>query len=167
MNSPEAQKQIFDFFDQIGIAYQQAELPETFLPGVGLGKGVLLYDPEKLKYPGDLLHEAGHFALSTPEERDQLHGDMATNFPHKKDEEMAVMCWSFIASKVCRVPVEILFHEGGYKGQAHDLRQAFESGNLIGLPLLEWMDMFKREPDGRITVLNWLRPQPQEETEKK
>ncbi|MGB0176334.1 MAG: hypothetical protein ACPF9D_04155, partial [Owenweeksia sp.] len=78
MNFSEAEQRICNFFDQAGIPYEKKELPEeTFLPGVALGEGKVLYDPEKLKYPGDLLHEAGHFALSVPGEREDLHGDMA------------------------------------------------------------------------------------------
>tara|TARA_B100000678_G_C18218726_1_gene506326 strand:- start:467 stop:970 length:504 start_codon:yes stop_codon:yes gene_type:complete len=167
MTTEEALQRITSFFDQFKIPYEETQLEETFLPGVALGKGKVLYDPAKLKYPGDLLHEAGHFALSLPEERPLLHGNMAEEFPHKEDEEMAAMCWSYLASKVAGIPVEILFHEGGYKGQAHDLRMAFESGNFIGLPLLEWMDMVRKTPDGRIEIMTWLRPEISEESEKK
>ncbi len=161
----QAVQNITAFFDHFQIPYKIEELPDdTFLPGVTISGGAVVYDPTKLKYPGDLLHEAGHLAVTLPEERDQIFGDIAVEFPHKKDDEMAVMCWSFLASQVCKIPVQMLFHDGGYKGESQYLQQMYSSGQLMGLPLLEWMGIARREQDGRISVLSWMRPAVSEES---
>lgn len=62
--NPLTQK-IADFLNEIGLAVRAASLDEeTFLPGILIRKGEILVDEEKLLYPGDLLHEAGHLAIA-------------------------------------------------------------------------------------------------------
>ena len=46
----------------------------AFLPGIRLEQGALLVDESQLTYPGDLLHEAGHIAMTPPELRPSLSG---------------------------------------------------------------------------------------------
>ena len=53
-----------DFIQSIGISVLFREIPEkSFLPGISIKAGEIIVDPEKLKYPGDILHEAGHIAV--------------------------------------------------------------------------------------------------------
>src|SRR5207237_1289082 len=68
---------------------------DVFPPGVTLRGGAIVYDPDKLLYPGDLLHEAGHVAVTEPERRAALDGD-AEDDPA---EEMAAIAWSWAAAK--------------------------------------------------------------------
>ena len=37
-----------------------------FLPGLQLENGAIIIDPEKLFYPGDIIHEAGHWQQCFP-----------------------------------------------------------------------------------------------------
>jgi len=56
---------IAKFLNEIGIRTIPAKLDrQTFLPGILIREGQLLVDEEKLAFPGDLLHEAGHLAVA-------------------------------------------------------------------------------------------------------
>ena len=58
------------FIRGIGIDVRAATLKEkTFLPGLEISHGALLVDEARLSHPGDLLHEAGHLAVTDPAER--------------------------------------------------------------------------------------------------
>ena len=74
------------FLREIGIPVEAASLAhgETFLPGIRLERGALLVDDAKLAYPGDLLHEAGHVAMTPPELRSHLSGDVEVPGPCSK-----------------------------------------------------------------------------------
>ena|SRR5215469_13278743 len=57
--------QIAAFLNEIGLAVRSGAFPEpTFLPNIHVEHGVLLVDDGRLFYPGDLLHEAGHLAVT-------------------------------------------------------------------------------------------------------
>ncbi len=133
-------EKIFQFLNEINIAYNFKEIDaETFLPGIQICNGSLQVDLQKLKFPGDLLHEAGHIAVSLPEERDALNDNVVADNEAKAGDEMAVLLWSFAAAQKIGLTSEIVFHENGYKGDAVWLKEQFEGGNYIGLPLLQWM----------------------------
>ena len=77
----ESQKQlihkIISFLIDIGIEVRvEAPAEPTVLPGIDVQHGALVFDEAQLKYPGDLLHEAGHIAVVTPERRKRLHGNV-------------------------------------------------------------------------------------------
>jgi hypothetical protein len=152
-------ERIFQFFDEISIQYNFTEIEtETFLPGIQIKNGVLQIDLQKLKYPGDLVHEAGHIAVTKSEEREVLNDNVIENNAEKAGEEMAVLLWSYAAAKNIGLAPEIVFHEDGYKGEAEWLREQFVSENYIGLPLLQWMGMTDVEggyPFPKMKV--WLR----------
>ena len=119
---PQYAPEIIGFFRHIGLEVDQCELPEeTFLPGIAVTKGRLRIDPAKLKYPGDLLHEAGHLAVIPPEERRQAGDDFAGS----GGNEMAAIAWSYAACMYLDLPLEMLFHETGYKGDAHWLAETY------------------------------------------
>lgn len=131
---------IFAFLKEIGIPFNLTQIEvETFLPGLQIRNGELQIDLQKLKYPGDLLHEAGHIAVTTSEERGVLNDNVIENNEAKAGEEMAVLLWSYAAAQKIGLATEVVFHENGYKGEANWLRDQFESRNYIGLPLLQWM----------------------------
>jgi hypothetical protein len=129
---------IAGFFAEIGLPFQFAELPgPTFLPGVAIQRGVLTIDREKLLYPGDLLHEAGHLAVLPPAERTEADGDVGPD----GGMEMAAIAWSYAAALHLGMPVEVVFHDEGYLGGAANLRQNFAQRRYIGVPLLAWMGL--------------------------
>lgn len=93
---------IVDFLMQIGFDVMRRDLPDdTFLPGIAVEGSVLLIDPEKLKYPSDLLHEAGHLAVLTPVQRQNSGGD----FSDDAGNEMAAIAWSYAASVALGLPL--------------------------------------------------------------
>lgn len=132
---------ILTFIRQSGIGVQAETIDEpTFLPGILIRKGQLIYDPEKLSYPGDLLHEAGHIAVCEPEKREQL-SDNVLESGSSDGEEVAAILWSYAASVKISLPDEVLFHPDGYKGQSDWFIENFQNKTYIGLPLLQWMGM--------------------------
>ena len=58
---------IINFLHTIDIDVVEQELPnDTFLPGISILGNSILIDRNQLKYPGDILHEAGHIAVTEP-----------------------------------------------------------------------------------------------------
>lgn len=153
------------FLEEIGLSVIEKNLDEnTFLPGLALGPGIVYVDYEKLKYPGDMLHEAGHLAVTTSAERNQAGTDqMAQDWP-TQGEEIAAMLWSFAAAKHLELPIEFVFHPDGYKNNSDWLISNFNSENYIGLPLLEWAGLafgkeraLKEEKEAFPVMVKWLR----------
>ncbi|OUL60811.1 hypothetical protein [Flavobacterium sp. AJR] len=135
--SLEIEKILF-FLDEIGIKVVEKELNNTFLPGLSLGSNCIYIDFEKLLYPGDILHEAGHLAVTTTAERELVGTDkIAANWP-TEGEEIATILWSFAAVKYLKLPIEFVFHPNGYKNDSEWLISNFNDENYIGLPFLEW-----------------------------
>lgn len=147
---------ICDFIRQIGLEIREAKpgATATFLPGVEIENGVLLYNPEKLLYPGDLLHEAGHMALTPANQRTKLSGNVINTDPQREGDEIAVMLWTYAAAMEGNIPLELVFHEHGYKGQSDWLIENYQKGTYIGLPLLKWMGL---TDDAFPKMKRWLR----------
>lgn len=140
-NTKEVQ-QILEFLEQIGISVVEKELPEdTFLPGITIGSNCLEIDFNQLKYPGDILHEAGHLAVTPSTDRPLIGTDaMPKEWPTQGDEIVS-MLWSFAALTHLQLPIEFVFHPYGYKNESSWLIENYSQDNFIGLPLLEWMEM--------------------------
>jgi hypothetical protein len=137
-NSIELEKVLF-FLNDIGIDIVEKELEETtFLPGLALGSNCIYVDFEKLLYPGDILHEAGHLAITSASERELVGTDfMPKDWPTQGDEIGAIL-WSYAAVCHLELPLEFVFHPNGYKNNSDWFISNFSSGNYIGLPYLEW-----------------------------
>jgi len=132
---------ILQFFEQIGIEAEFGPVPDaTFLPGILIEAGRLIIDIEKLKYPGDLLHEAGHIAMVPSADRRLMQGNIETDSP-VDSMELGAILWSYAALKHLKLPPEFVFHKDGYKGDADWLIEQLESGTYIGLPLLQWLGL--------------------------
>lgn len=151
---------IVAFLERIGIAVVAEPLADdTFVPAMRVRGGSLVFDPDKLTWPGDLLHEAGHIALTEPDQRPSL--DSVSN---DAGEEMAAIAWSYAASVAIGLDPAILFHEGGYRGGSKAMIENFTNGRDVGVPLLAAYDMTVgwrgRNPDGELRyphMLRWLR----------
>ena len=129
---------IVDFLLEIGLDVQSTSFEDDgFLPGIKLEQGALLIDESKLKYPGDLLHEAGHLAVKPPLER----GETTLNAGGDGAEEMMSIAWSYAAAVHIGIPLEVVFHEHGYKGGGDSLIEIFSQGNGFGVPVLQWLGM--------------------------
>jgi hypothetical protein len=124
------------FIRDIGIGIEAASLSEaTFLPGLEIRGGVVRVDEERLLYPGDMLHEAGHVAVADPATRN------SPAFSSTDGEEIAAIAWSYAAACALGLAPDIVFHPNGYKGGAAALVENFASGRYIGVPLLQWWGM--------------------------
>lgn len=155
MNTPYFET-IKKFLDDIGIPFKQKKLEDNcFLPGLKIDKGILFYDPEKLKYPGDILHEAGHIALMTEEEKKKIVGSVSEFREPGMEDEIGVLCWTFAALSHLKIPAEIVFHPEGYKGDSDMLIAGFQNGQYIGLPLLVWMELCDYESFPKMK--KWIR----------
>ena len=129
---------IADFLKQIGIEVLPASLAEaTFLPGILVDRGRLLIDEAQLAFPGDLLHEAGHLALAPSEIRSSMSGEVNLPGENMDPIESQAMAWSYAALMYLQLEPDVVFHEGGYKGHAQDLRRNFDLGVYIGASGLE------------------------------
>ena len=125
------------FLRRIGIPLRAEALDgEPFLPGIAIRRGGLVYDPARLLYPGDLLHEAGHIAVTDPALRSAMSAPS-----DDPGEEMAAIAWSWAAAAEIGLAPEILFHEGGYRGGAKALIENFSNGRDVGVPWLAAWDM--------------------------
>lgn len=121
------------FLRGIGLAVMPGEVPDdTFVPGMTVRDGAIRYDPAKSGWVGDLLHEAGHLAVTDPAIRDTL-----SHVADDPAEEMAAIAWSYAAATAIGLPVGTLFHPA-YKGGSDYLLQAFADGAYIGLPMLQY-----------------------------
>jgi hypothetical protein len=124
------------FVEGIGIAVRAAELAQaTFLPGLDIRFGTLLVDEARLAYPGDMLHEAGHIAVASPEERrrERLKPTLG--------DEITTIAWSYAAALHLRIDPALVFHPAGYRGASSAFLTNFAAGRFVGTPLLQTYDM--------------------------
>jgi hypothetical protein len=147
------------FVRGIGIEVRAAELPDyTFLPGLDIRDGAILVDEQRLAYPGDLLHEAGHIAVAPPEQR------AAPALSPEPGDEIATLAWSYAAARHLALEPEVVFHPHGYKRGSQALIEAFTGGGSPGVPLLQYYGMTlapnsaaARGVDPFPRMLRWLR----------
>jgi len=152
------------FIRSIGLEVELKEVTEsTFVPGITIQQGRLVVDLERMHYPGDMLHEAGHLAVAVPERRRTLHLDIGQN----GTEEMMAIAWSYAAALRIGIDPAIVFHAEGYRGGSASLLDNFSEGRYLALPMLEWTGMAygpKRAEEEGVApyphMLRWLRPAP-------
>ncbi len=153
---------IVDWLRHIGLTVRQAALPgDTFLPGVTLEPGGLVVDSERLRYPGDLLHEAGHLAVMLPSQR----ASTGCNAGADMGCEIAAQAWSYAAAVHLGLAPEVVFHADSYNGSSEKLIEIY-SGEKAGVPLLQWMGLTLDSKKAAVAaapayphMLRWLRAQ--------
>jgi hypothetical protein len=155
---PTARK-IIDFIRSVGISVTAAPIErETFLPGIDIVAGQLLLDPEKILYPGDLLHEAGHIAVTAPEERAAMNGNVGASSKMREAEEMMAIAWSYAACLYLNIDPHYVFHEYGYKGDGADIVKNFGEGRYFGVPVLQWVGMTQESGEYAYpNMIKWVR----------
>jgi hypothetical protein len=130
---PVTQK-IADFISNIGLDLVRGSIGDnTFLPGILVRNGSIIVDEEKLRYPGDLLHEAGHLALAPAEIRPSLSGEVALPGTAMEPIEAQAMAWSYAAALSIGIDPKVVFHEGGYFGASESLLLNFSIGVYLGV----------------------------------
>lgn len=129
---------IREFISSIGIPILEGKITvETVLPGIQIVNGSLIYDDEKLLYPGDLLHEAGHIAVKPSIDRSTL----SINVGNDPAEEMMTLAWSYAAVLHIGLSPNVVFHPNGYKGASESLIKCYRDGGNLGIPMLQWLGM--------------------------
>jgi len=162
-----AQKELFDkiidFLRGIGLKIKFEELnTECFLPGISIVDGELVIDLNKLKYPGDILHEAGHIAVVPSEERSTLNEHSIAQREHKDAEEMMAIAWSYAVCVHLEIDAAFVFHEYGYKNGGSSIAENFKEGRYFGVPMLQWVGMALEKRNNKNmpvypSMLLWLR----------
>jgi hypothetical protein len=147
------------FVRSIGIDVRAAALPDdTLLPGLDIRDGAILVDAARLAHPGDILHEAGHLAVTDPAARN------APILSPDGGDELTSIAWSYAALRHLALDPAIVFHRDGYKGGAASIIENFTAGNYFGVPLLQAYGMSlepKRAAEAGVEpyphMLRWLR----------
>ena len=158
-------RKIAGFLNDIGLRAIPAKLDgKTFLPGILVQNGQLLVDEEKLAFPGDLLHEAGHLAVAPAHLRACLSDEIIVPEVNLDVLETQAIAWSYAACRHLELDPRIVFHENGYKGQSESLLLNFSLGVFVGLSGLEENGMAFSEGKARESgvlpfpeILKWLR----------
>jgi hypothetical protein len=143
--------QIVAFLEKIGLSVRAADITErAFLPGIQIAGGVLLIDDARLEWPGDLLHEAAHLALTPADQRASIE----YNVGQDGGEEIGALAWSWAALCHLQLAPDIVFHAGGYRRESKSLIENFSAGRYIGLPFLRWLGL---AGDDFPHMIKWLR----------
>lgn len=154
---------ILRFLDDIGLSYRLCPVGEkpTFLPGLQLYGGELLIDMTQLKWPGDILHEAGHLACMPANVRKEMSDQLDSSDLHQGGEMMAI-AWSYAACIHLEIDPYVVFHKEGYKGGGKEIVEGFQRGDYFGVSLMQWYGMCKLDKKNSVDstqypqMINWL-----------
>jgi hypothetical protein len=153
------------FLSSIGLPPAEMPLPRaSSLPGVAIDAGRLLYTRTGLVWPGDLLHEAGHIAVTPgslrPALRDRLDAEALA--PHAGEVEATA--WAYAATVALGLEPTVLFHAGGYRGASQRLAFTYANGVYPGAAGLEAAGMTLCGEAARVRgvpayphMIRWLR----------
>ncbi len=154
-----------DFLKEIGIDVQYKKITETcFLPGLSIENGVIIIDRDALKYPGDILHEAGHIAVVPATERATLNAASIAQRKDRAAEEIIAIAWSYAACKHLAIDPSFVFHDEGYAGGGSYIEENFSEKKYFGLPMLQWIGLTADEKNAAILnvlpyphMIRWMR----------
>lgn len=130
------------FLTDIGISVIPCTLPtDSFLPGLSIRQGAIYFDKEALRYPGDILHEAGHIAVVPAAERVTLDEISIGKRKDREAEEMMAIAWSYAACMHLGLDPVFVFHEDGYRGGGSYIAENFREKRYFGVPMLQWVGL--------------------------
>jgi hypothetical protein len=149
------------FLNQIGVPTSPGLVDiDSFLPGVAIRGSGLVFDALKLQACSDLLHEAGHIAVTPFALRQTLCGVVLPEQQIAYAGEVEAIAWSFAAATHIGMPLDVLFHKDGYRGNAGALAFNFSLGVYPGVHGLKCAGFFDSD-DGQSTpyprMARWLR----------
>jgi len=124
---------ILAFLEEIGLSVREGFVaPGSFLPGIRVSGGVVVFDRAAMRWPGDLLHEAGHIATTPSALRAALDDalEASASVPHAGEVEATA--WAYAAVVHLKLDASVLFHEGGYQGHSEGLVRSFGLGVYPG-----------------------------------
>jgi hypothetical protein len=159
-HAPDLTDRIVAFLRGIGLTVSTGEVAgPTILPGILVEHGGILLDRDKLRFPCDLLHEAGHLAVVPAERRAATHRDVGSD----PAEEMMAIAWSYAAARHLGIDPALLFHDD-YAGGGPAILTAFTDCGGFGVPMLQWVgltyDARRAHAEGRAPYPHmrlWLR----------
>jgi len=127
---------LVEFVRSIGIPVRAVTIPEfEFFPGLGAEYGEVLVDESRLVHPGNILHEAGHLAVTDPSLRNDYRIFPTTG------QEISALAWSYAATQYLGLDAELVFYPGSYRGWDTALVENFAEGRYFGVPLLQVYEM--------------------------
>jgi hypothetical protein len=151
-------ERIVSFLREIGLSVTAQRITHhTVLPGIDVEHGGLVVDDDRLAWPCDLLHEAGHLAVAEPAKRASLHHNVGDDGA----EEMMAIAWSYAAALHIGIDPALVFHDA-YRGGGPAILEAMRNGG-IGVPMLGYAQMTYYDrvaPPGAIPfphMIRWLR----------
>ena len=116
----------------VGIPVHVADLPQlASFPGLDIEYGAVLIDESRLIHPGNILHEAGHIAVTDPAVRNER------KLSPTGGEEVSTLAWSYAATLYLGFEPDLVFYPGSYQGWDIPLLEGFAEGRYIGIPLLQ------------------------------
>jgi hypothetical protein len=129
-----AADRILEFLRSIGLPIIETDLREvTLLPGVAIVSGTLAVDRSRLTWPGDLLHEAGHMAVTPAAQRPSLDGTLTGADEIAHAGEVEATAWAYAATISIGLDPHVLFHAGGYYGKSERLAFTYAAGCYPGV----------------------------------
>jgi hypothetical protein len=148
-----------DFVRGVGIPVLAASaIGPTQFPGLAIQNGCVLVDETRVIHPGDILHEAGHIAVTEPALRN------APGVSPSGGLELSTLAWSYAATVHLALDPALVFYPGSFQNMAESLIEAFADGRYVGLPLMQLFGMTvePRHAAGREVapfphMLRWLR----------
>jgi hypothetical protein len=130
------------FIRSVGINVLFERIDTTcFLPGLSIRNGNIIVDRDQLKYPGDILHEAGHIAVVAAGDRSTLDSTTIEAREDNAAEEMMTIAWSYAVCIHLDIDPGFVFHEQGYKGAGPHIAGEFAAGRYFGVPMLQYAGM--------------------------
>lgn len=121
------------FLRRIGLVVREAPVPgDAFLPGVQVEAGEIVFDRTRLRWPGDLLHEAGHIAVTASADRHRLPALLEGHPIDAPGGEIEATAWAYAACVHLGLAPTVLFHDGGYHGRSASLALTYSMGVYPG-----------------------------------
>jgi len=142
MSEEQLLEKCIEFLREIGIKTRPGRIEgDSFLPGLSIENGCIIIDQASLKFPGDILHEAGHIAVVPASERDSLNAAIIESRENREAEEMMAIAWSYAACIYLDIDPYFVFHDNGYKGGGSNIADNFREKRYFGLPMLQWVGL--------------------------
>jgi len=131
-------ERIAGFVRGIGLAVRPGVVEDAaFLPGLALEAGGIVIDESRLRYPGDILHEAGHLAVLPATVRALTTGRLEAD----GGQEMGAIAWSWAAAVHLDLDPAVVFHPDGYQQGANAVLENFAQGRYVGVSYLQWLGL--------------------------
>jgi hypothetical protein len=134
MERAETLERVVAFIRALGIGVVEGPMfRETLVPGIDIEDGVLRIEPARMSAPADLLHEAGHIALTPRERWPSLQGTIDST----PADEVSAIAWTWAAARLLGIDPERVFHEEVVSGNGPTLLENFTEGRYVGVPMLQ------------------------------